>query len=89
MGRSTADVNDDARADAVSRQYERWRYPAPVDDLAAWSATNWDWFNPMHAHRIFWPDRDYQPNLDILIAGCGTVLPQRPVRTTRWVPASR
>ena len=46
--------------------------PAPVEDLAAWSATNWDWFDPAHAHRIFWPDRDYRPDLDILIAGCGT-----------------
>src|SRR3984957_4285487 len=71
-GRSTADVSNDARADAVSRQYERWRYPPPVEDLAAWSATNWDWFDPVHAHRIFWPDRDYRPDLDILIAGCGT-----------------
>jgi SAM-dependent methyltransferase len=70
--RSTADVNNDARADVVSRQYESWRYPPPVEDLAAWSATNWDWFDPVHAHRIFWPDRDYRPDLDILIAGCGT-----------------
>jgi len=29
-GRSTADVNDDARADVVSRQYERWRYPMKI-----------------------------------------------------------
>ena len=72
MGRSTADVNNDARADVLSGQYESWRYPPPVEDLAAWSATNWDWFDPVHAHRIFWPDRDYRPDLDILIAGCGT-----------------
>jgi SAM-dependent methyltransferase len=65
-------VNDDARADVVSRQYERWRYPPPVEDLTAWSATGWDWFDPAHAHRIFWPDRAYRPDLDILIAGCGT-----------------
>ena len=35
-------------------------------------ATNWDWFDPTHAHRVLWPDRDYRPDLDILIAGCGT-----------------
>lgn len=69
---ATADVNDDAGADVVSQQYERWRYPPPVQDLAAWSVANWDWFDPAHAHRIFWPDRDYRPDLDILIAGCGT-----------------
>jgi SAM-dependent methyltransferase len=65
-------VANDARADGVSRQYAWWRYPPPVEDLTAWSATNWDLFDPAHAHRIFWPDRDYRPDLDILIAGCGT-----------------
>jgi SAM-dependent methyltransferase len=62
----------DARDDVVSRQYERWRYPPPIEDLEVWSTSNWDWFDPSHAHRIFWPDRDYRPDLDILIAGCGT-----------------
>jgi SAM-dependent methyltransferase len=62
----------DARDDVVSRQYERWRYPPPIADLDAWSVGNWDWFDPAHAHRIFWPDRDYRADLDILIAGCGT-----------------
>jgi SAM-dependent methyltransferase len=27
---------------------------------------------PIHAHRILWPDREYKPDVDILIAGCGT-----------------
>jgi hypothetical protein len=31
-------VTDDARDDVVSRQYERWRYPPPIDDLTAWTA---------------------------------------------------
>jgi SAM-dependent methyltransferase len=65
-------VTDDPRADVVSRQYERWRYPAPILDLEPWIANNWQWFDPSHAHRMFWPDRDYKPDLDILIAGCGT-----------------
>jgi SAM-dependent methyltransferase len=34
--------------------------------------TNWEWFDPLHAHRVLWPDREYRPDLDILIAGCGT-----------------
>ncbi len=55
-----------------SRQYERWRYPAPILDLDAWTANNWQWFDPVHAHRVLWPDREYKPDLDILIAGCGT-----------------
>jgi SAM-dependent methyltransferase len=65
-------VKDDARDDVVSRQYERWRYPPPIDDLAAWTTTNWEWFDPAHAYRVLWPDRDYRSDLDILIGGCGT-----------------
>lgn len=65
-------MNEEPRADGVTRQYERWRYPEPIHDLAAWVETNWEWFDPVHAHRVLWPDRAYKPNLDILIAGCGT-----------------
>ena len=65
-------MNDDPRADVVSRQYERYRYPQPIQDLEAWVGNNWEWFDPVHAHRILWPDREYKPDLDILIAGCGT-----------------
>ena len=59
-------------ADIVTGQYEKWVYPEPIRDLSAWLAGNWQWFDPSHAHRMFWPDRDYRPDLDILIAGCGT-----------------
>ena len=65
-------MKDDPRADVVSRHYERWRYPQPIEDLEGWTANNWQWFDPVHAHRILWPDREYKPDLDILIAGCGT-----------------
>ena len=65
-------MNDNPRADVVSRQYERYRYPQPIQDLEGWLAGNWEWFDPSHAHRILWPDREYKPDLDILIAGCGT-----------------
>ena len=69
---ATTHVNDDPGADVVSRQYERWRYPHPIEDLEAWTSRNWEWFDPVHSHRILWPDREYKPDLDILIAGCGT-----------------
>lgn len=65
-------MTEDPRADGVSRQYDRWEYPPPVADLEAWSATHWDWFDPFWAHRVLWPNRNYKPDLDILIAGCGT-----------------
>ena len=69
---ASAEVNDNPRADVVTRQYERYRYPQPIEDLEVWLANNWEWYDPSHAHRVFWPDREYKPDLDILIAGCGT-----------------
>jgi SAM-dependent methyltransferase len=66
-------VNEPPHADdVVIRQYERWRYPEPIEDLGGWMQNNWEWFDPSHAHPVLWPDRAYRPGLDILIAGCGT-----------------
>jgi SAM-dependent methyltransferase len=65
-------VNDQPHSDVVVRQYERWRYPQPIEDLGGWIQNHWEWFDPSHAHRVLWPDRAYRPGLDILIAGCGT-----------------
>ena len=36
----------DPKADVVSQQYERWRYPEPIQDLDAWLRSNWQWFDP-------------------------------------------
>jgi SAM-dependent methyltransferase len=58
--------------DVVGNQYARWRYPEPILDIPAWLINNWQWFDPSHAHRLFWPDRDLPGKLDILVAGCGT-----------------
>lgn len=65
-------MTEDPRADGVARQYDRWEYPPPVTDLEEWTKNHWDWFDPFWSHRVFWPNRDYKPDLDILIAGCGT-----------------
>ena len=62
----------DPRADVVAKQYEKWTYPEPIQNLETWLTNNWQWFDPSHAHRVLWPDRPYQPDMDILIAGCGT-----------------
>jgi SAM-dependent methyltransferase len=59
-------------SDIVSSQYQKWMYPEPIYDLELWLKTNWQWFDPSHAHRMFWPDRNKKADLDILIAGCGT-----------------
>ena len=68
----TTEMSDDPRSDVVVRHYERWRYPPPIPDLEKWAASSWQWFDPLYAHRMLWPDREYKPDLDILIAGCGT-----------------
>ena len=72
QGGATAEMNDDPRADVVNLQYEKWTYPEPIQDLEAWLRSNWQLFDPVRVHRILWPDREYKPDLDILIAGCGT-----------------
>jgi SAM-dependent methyltransferase len=63
---------NDPRADVVTRQYEKYRYPEPIQDVEAWLRNSWEWFDPSHASRVLWPDREYKRDLDILIAGCGT-----------------
>ena len=65
-------MTDDPKSDVINRQYERWTYPEPITDIPAWLTSNWQWYDPSHAHPILWPDRGYRPGMDILIAGCGT-----------------
>lgn len=65
-------MTEDPRADVVAHQYEKWQYPEPIQNLETWLASSWQWFDPSHAHRILWPDRPLQADLDILVAGCGT-----------------
>ncbi|MFM2005285.1 MAG: hypothetical protein RLZZ09_940 [Pseudomonadota bacterium] len=65
-------MNHNPRADVVAQQYQKWQYPEPLQNLESWLSNNWQWFDPSHAHRMFWPDRGYKPDMDILVAGCGT-----------------
>jgi SAM-dependent methyltransferase len=65
-------MNSSPVADVVSQQYSKWTYPEPIVDLPDWLKDNWQWFDPSHSARLFWPDRDHDDDLDILIAGCGT-----------------
>jgi SAM-dependent methyltransferase len=65
-------MTSDPLQDVVSSQYRKWVYPEPIEDLPGWLGGNWQWFDPSHAHRMFWPDRPARPDLDILVAGCGT-----------------
>ena len=65
-------MTESPRDDVVAQQYEKWTYPEPIQNLETWAANNWQWFDPSHAHRVLWPDRPHQADIDILIAGCGT-----------------
>jgi SAM-dependent methyltransferase len=64
-------LGTDPRDDVVARQYQRWVYPPPTHDVEEWTVGNLDPSDPVHAHRVYWPDREYPPGLDILVAGCG------------------
>ncbi len=49
----------------------KWALPTPITNLPGWLDKGWQWFDPLHAHRLMWPARAYQPDMDILVAGCG------------------
>lgn len=55
----------------MARQYQQWVDPSPIADLEEWNVGNFECTDPVYAHRIYWPDREYPPGLDILVAGCG------------------
>ncbi|HEU4362369.1 MAG TPA: class I SAM-dependent methyltransferase, partial [Mycobacterium sp.] len=65
-------MSESPLSDVVSRQYEKYCYPRPIPDLAAIDPGVWFWFDPSEFHNVLWPDRAYRPDIDILIAGCGT-----------------
>lgn len=65
-------MNNNPTADAISRQYADWLYPKPIPDLSAWVKDSWEWYDPCHARRLFWPSALLDPKLEILVAGCGT-----------------
>lgn len=50
----------------------KWSYPGPIENLDEWLADNGDDFDPSHVHRMYWPDRPYQPGMEILVVDGGT-----------------
>jgi SAM-dependent methyltransferase len=61
--------------DPIQAQYERWVYPARVYDLAALQLTS-----PLLRYQdlrslfwLFWPRGPVREDLDILVAGCGSM----------------
>jgi SAM-dependent methyltransferase len=64
-------MTDSPLDDAIARQYGRWIYPDPAQDLDVYSQTRRGTCDPALVHDLFWPDREYPRALDILVAGCG------------------
>ena len=61
-----------ATTDPVREFYTRHPYPPPVDNLDR-ARGEWGGEARLRAeHHLLWPDRPYRPDLDILVAGCGT-----------------
>jgi SAM-dependent methyltransferase len=59
----------------VAAHYERWTYPAPIDDLGLvdFAATDSRYRDLRELFFAYWPTWSYRENLDILVAGCGTM----------------
>jgi len=62
-------------ADPVAAQYERWIYPPPCYDL---SQLRFDTlacaFTALRdRYWMYWPDQPFRDDLDVLVAGCGSL----------------
>ena len=58
--------------DKVQAQYERWIYPAPIEDMEAWLAGGaFSIGDARECGDIFWPATGYREGMNILVAGCG------------------
>jgi SAM-dependent methyltransferase len=64
-----------AETDVVAAQYKAWPYPKPLADLSAAVSKEgyFDLSDPALFRRKLWPKAVEPTDLDILIAGCGTI----------------
>jgi SAM-dependent methyltransferase len=68
-------VTEGGALDPVQAQYERWVYPRRAYDLSALPLTApvWHFDDTRSLYHLFWPRAPYREDLDILIAGCGSL----------------
>jgi SAM-dependent methyltransferase len=61
--------------DPVARQYKQWAYPAPSSDLATlpFDSPHLRYQSLKKLSPLIWPERPYREDLEILVAGCGTI----------------
>jgi SAM-dependent methyltransferase len=58
--------------DELQAFYDRYPYPPPVTDLNQYRQL-WEEGDRLHVdHHLMWPEKGYQEDFDILVAGCGT-----------------
>ena len=69
MSNASADAGS---ADPVCEFYTRHPYPPPIEDLDRARDMYRD-ENVLRAeYHLMWPHKEYRPDLDVLVAGCGT-----------------
>ncbi len=58
----------------VEKQYSEYSYPEPGDDIPAW-LKSWSYgcYDPSGYEALHWPEGRPKQNLDVLVAGCGTM----------------
>ena len=61
--------------DPVAAQYEQWSYPEPQSDLMAepFQSPESHYKELKELYWAYWPCEPYREDLDILVAGCGTM----------------
>jgi SAM-dependent methyltransferase len=61
--------------DPVTAQYEQWSYPEPWPDLSVipFQSPDNHYKDLREMYWAYWPTAPYREDLDILVAGCGTV----------------
>ncbi len=62
----------DGVQDAVEAFYDQHPYPPPVQDLESYRLRWQDEARRQADFHLHWPDQPYRPDLDVLVAGCGT-----------------
>jgi SAM-dependent methyltransferase len=68
-------MSDTPLIDPVQAQYERWVYPPRAHDLSIMplDAPEWHHLDMRTLYWLFWPAAPYRDDLDILVAGCGSL----------------
>jgi hypothetical protein len=58
----------------VADQYSSFPYPEPGDDIPTWLMSfNYDGYDPAKFSVKFWPEGRPKTDLNILVAGCGSM----------------